>query len=316
MLQELDSYTQRPKEGVSNRYTNEFEDDLVAPLLWAVIGVRNSGKSFLVSQYVIHSQKRKIPLYDRIFMITPSYASNRSYWEPHIDEADVIEPDEEDAVGMIVNEVEREGEEWDDFVRQKRAFEDLKGKLRTNAQMTDEELITSLRLGLLDPSKWLEASGPKGPEWKREIERPAQALLILDDCLGSPKMMQSAQLSRIATLNRHIAPLEEAFVDKGGNVRTAVGLSVVFLSQTYKSKTGGPARLMRENLTHATIYETKQPKMLGAIVEELGSSVDESRFLKAYSTAIKEPYGSVTLDFKPPRPELQFRLGLSKAIVV
>ena len=81
-------------------------------------------------------------------------------------------------------------------------------------------------------------------------------------------------------------------------------------------QSGGPARTMRENLTHATVFENRQPRQLGAIVEELGSSVDESRFLKAYSTAIKEPHGSVTLDFSPPRPELQFRLGLSKAIVV
>ena len=69
MIQALDSYTDEPKRGVSNKYANEQKDDLTTPLLWGVFGVRNSGKSYLISKYVIHSQKRKVPLYDRVFTV-------------------------------------------------------------------------------------------------------------------------------------------------------------------------------------------------------------------------------------------------------
>ena len=62
---------------------------------------------------------------------------------------------------------------------------------------------------------------------------PPKSLLILDDVLGSPAILQSSGLTKIATLNRHIAPLQENY--KG---RSACGLAVIILSRSYKMQNG------------------------------------------------------------------------------
>ena len=54
-----------------------------------------------------------------------------------------------------------------------------------------------------------------------------KSLLILDDCLGSPAILQSSGLTKCATLNRHLSPLKEPHSN-----RSACGLAVIILSQT------------------------------------------------------------------------------------
>ena len=319
MLQHVPGYDTDPAQGVSNKYENERPYDLVAPVLLGVFGVRNSGKSFLVSKYVLGSQKRKRPLYDRIFMITPSFLSNRSYWEPYITEEDVREPSDTALLG-IIDEVEQEARDWDEHVRKLKEYNSVIAKLRSNTQPSDEELAVALQSGWLEPEAWLGKKKPDPPEWKRHKpgveDRPAQSLLIMDDCLAQPQMLASPTLVRLAALNRHLAGLEEPFVSKSGNVRTSCALSVIFLSQTYKMAVGGPGRVLRENLTHCVVFENKHPAQLKSIAEEIGTAVDMKRFLKAYNLATKDKYGSVLVDFRPPRSELRFRKGLSEAIIL
>ena len=101
-----------------------------------------------------------------------------------------------------------------------------------------------------------------------EYKEPVKSLLILDDCLGSPAILQSSGLSRIASLNRHIAPLKEEY-----NGRSACGLAVIILSQSYRMQ-NGPGRLLRENLSLFTLFKNKQEKQMEVIKEELGSVID------------------------------------------
>ena len=319
MLLHVGGYDEDPKQGVSNRYENERDGDLVSPLLLGVFGVRNSGKSFLVSKYLIASQKRKRPLYDRVFLISPSFVSNKSYWEPYISEEDTREPTDT-ALVEVIGEIEQEARDWDEFTRRLNEHKRVVSKMRNGSEPSDEELIVAMRNGWLEPAAWLNGNKPEPPEWKHHRpgfeDRTAQSLLIMDDCLAQPQMLASPTLVRLAALNRHLAGLEEPFVSKSGNVRTSCALSVIFLSQTYKMSVGGPGRVLRENLTHAAVFENKHPAQLKAIAEELGTAVDVKRFMRAYALATKDKYGSVLVDFKPTRPELQFRKGLSEAIVV
>ena len=74
-------------------------------------------------------------------------------------------------------------------------------------------------MGWLDDQK-------KEPVWKYVYKEPPKSCLILDDCLSSPAMLQSAGLTKLATLNRHIAPLQ-----KPHSNRSACGLAVMILSQ-------------------------------------------------------------------------------------
>ena len=147
------------------------------------------------------------------------------------------------------------------------------------------------------------------PEWKYDREEPPKSLLILDDCLGSPAILQSSGLTRIATLNRHIAPLAETF--KG---RSACGLAVMILSQTYKMS-NGISRVLRENLSILTLFKNKQQKQVDAIKEELANVVDLDKFDKAYEYSTRKKYGNLSIDFRPKCETMTFRRNLNELII-
>ena len=147
------------------------------------------------------------------------------------------------------------------------------------------------------------------PTWKYSKEEPPKSLLILDDVLGSQAILQSSGLTKIATLNRHIAPL-----DKNHSGRSAGGLSVMILTQSYKMN-NGISRVLRENLSLLTLFKNKQKKQLDAIREELSNVVSVDLFNKAYETATDEKYGNLTIDFNPKENKYIFRKNLNELLV-
>ena len=313
MLKPANGYKGVPKQGVSNLYYNEIADDLQAPCVWSLTGLRGSGKSYIISQYLMHSQKRRVPLYDRVFIVTPSWKSNRSYWVDYIDDESAKQPTEQ-AVAEIMEELETERDEWDAYVREMRTYKDVTKKICDGSELTDDEAVDALRRGYLEPETWLNG-GPPPPQWKRSQIRPAQCCLIFDDCLGHTQMMGSPSVMKLAIMNRHLGGLEEPFKFKG-NIRTAIGCSVLYATQVFKATQGGPAKPLRANNTHATIFRVRDPGTFDDVATEMGSFVGKSRFVQAYKLATSVDHGSLTVTFKPQRPELQFRRGLGELIVI
>ena len=138
--------------------------------------------------------------------------------------------------------------------------------------MSDDELLNFYELDFFH----------EPPKWRYAKEEPPKSLLILDDCLGSPAILQSSGLTRISSLNRHIAPLE---TNHSG--RSACGLAVIILSQSYRMNQG-ISRIIRENLSLLTLFKNKQESQLKAIKEELANVVDEALFEKAYERILSE----------------------------
>ena len=165
--------------------------------------------------------------------------------------------------------------------------------------MSDEELLYYDQLGYLDQ---------KPKKWKYEFEEPPKSLLIMDDILSSKAISQSSGLTRIATLNRHISPLE-----KNHGSRSACGLAVIILTQSYRMQ-NGINRCLRENLSVLTLFKNKQEAQMKAIREELANIVDENLFMKAYEYATKEKFGNLTVDFRPKCKTLTFRKNLNESI--
>jgi hypothetical protein len=147
------------------------------------------------------------------------------------------------------------------------------------------------------------------PEWKYKTIEPPKSLLIMDDVLGSPAILQSSGLTRIATLNRHLAPLEVNHSN-----RSACGLAVMILCQSYKMQSG-ISRVLRENVSLLTLFKNKQEKQLESIKEELANVVDIECFDEAYNQATSEKYGSLTIDFTPKTPCKTFRKNLNEFII-
>ena len=294
-VKKLNVYNEEPDKGVSNEYATQ-PDAFRQPCLWYISAVRNSGKSYLCSKFLAQAKRDKT--FDKVYMITPSFASNRAYFGKYVnEEEDVYEPTK-DSICKVIKRVEADRDAWEEYVEKLKRYKEFKKEIkhRSLANYADDELLYHYESGHMEKPTY-------------EYKEPVKSVLILDDCLGSPAILQSSGLGRIASLNRHIAPLKEEY-----NGRSACGLAVIVLSQSYRMQ-NGPARLLRENLSLFTLFKNKQEKQMEVIKEELGSVIDVELFIKAYDHATKEKYGSLTLDFNPKCPSKTFRKNLNECIV-
>lgn len=314
MIKRASGYRRSPKEGVLNRYDNSQKEDLETPCVWGLTGLRGSGKTYLIAQYLLHSQRRAIPLYDRIWIVTSSWQSNRTYWQEFIDDEDAFYPTDE-ALKAIMDQINGERDAWNDYVKELRFYDEVCDKLANFVDMDDDTTVKAMRLGYLEPGSWLNGNKPPPPQWKRDIVRPAQTLVILDDIIGTSGVGQAAITMRLAIANRHVGGLAEVWRGKTGS-RSAIGASIIYTSQVYKTNIGGIARPLRANCTHQTIFRIRDPASFQDVAQEIGSFVGRERFVKAYLLAIEAEHGSLTVTFKPPKPELQFRRGLGELILI
>jgi len=304
-IKKLDLYGDdtNPKTGVANAYPTP-KDAVSQPCLMYVSAVRNSGKSYSISKLVRQCKKDKT--FDVIYMITPTFVSNKSYFGDMVDEENVFEPTKS-SIQEVIAKVEQDRDEYEAFMERKKEYIEFIKCLKKGTTFTDEELLKYIDMGFFEDNLLV-------PKWKYAKEQPPRSLLILDDVLSSPALLQSSGLTKVATLNRHIAPLKEEFTNPDGTKRSACGLAVIIISQTY-SMSQGVSRCLRENLTHLMIFKNKQEKQLSKIREELGSAVDEDKFMKAYEYATKERYGNLLVDFKPNCPTKTFRKNLNELII-
>jgi len=289
-----------PKKSVSNNYNTRAED-LVHPLLMLNVGVRNTGKSYLCATMLNQFMSDKI--YDRCYIICPTWVSNKCYYEQYVDEMDVFEPIK-GAILSVEEQVKLDCEEWEDFLTALIEYEKIK---KEGLKVDDgERLFYLYKLGVID-----EDANLQRPTWKYPIERPPQSLVILDDVLGSKAIGQ--ELTRLSTLSRHVAPINvEHKLNQG---RTACGLSVIINSQTYRM-IGGLGRALRENITVLNTFQNKSPKMLKCMVEELCSCVSEEDFYKAYEKAIQKKFDCLCVDFFPKDEKYRFRRCMKELIIL
>lgn len=254
----------------------------------------------------ILNQCMKEHCFDVVYMITPSFNSNRPYFGKHVKEENVYEPTK-DSINKVIERVELDRDEWLQYLADKKEWEKLQQsfKNRPTASFSDEQIMHWYDRGLLNA---------KPPKWKYRNEEPPKSCLILDDCLNSPAIMQSSGLSRVATLNRHIAGLPDTHVNPQGLKRSACGLAVYILAQTYRSNVSA-GRLLRENVSALTLFKNKQEQQRKAILEELGNVLDEDLIDRAWKTCTDKPHGSLTIDFRPKCNKMTLRQDMNKAMI-
>ena len=296
-LKLLNVYDHQVDASVNNEYPtglNSFRQ----PCLQMIVGQRTAGKSYLTSKILAQAKKEKT--FDVIYIVTPSFNSNKAYFGKYISEDNIFEPTRE-SIGDVIKKVEDDRDEWEQYLADVELYKKYKNDIKNKhfSLIEGDSLIEYMEKGFFD----------KAPEWKYKNIEPPKSLLILDDCLGSQAILQSSGLTRVATLNRHIAPLKENFKE-----RSACGLAVIILSQTYKMN-NGVSRVLRENLSLLTLFKNKQEKQMDSIREELANVVDEELFDQAYEYATKEKYGNLTIDFKAKCATKTFRKNLNECIV-
>jgi len=287
-----------PDGGVSNAYkTSHYAFRQVC--IHMLVGQRGAGKSRACSKLI--SQAQKDHTFDDIYLISPSAVSNKEYFSRFIPDENIYKPTK-DSVELVIERVEAERDEFEEYIRKKKLYDEFIKVLNSGKDLSDEEIFKFEELGFLDQHM-------SKPSWKHKQIRPPTSAVVLDDVLGSA-LLKSNKLEQLFCTNRHIAPLQEPH-----SSRSACGLSIYILVQSYRCP-GGVARLIRENITELTLFKNRQRKQVNVIKDELASVVCEDKFEKALDFATSKPFGHLTVSFgNLVCPTLTFREGFNNLII-
>ena len=311
-VKKISEYSKTPKESISNQY-NTKKHSFKEPGIKLVIGTRGTGKSFTTAKIMLEAQKEK--LFDKTYFITPTFDSNKAHWSQfNILEEDVFYPNRE-AIGSVLTRIEQDRDEFEDYLVEMEIYERFKRETKnkdTIAKMENENLMEYMNMGYVGADGHLNNKLTK-PEWKYQhisgkIRVPT-SLLCMDDVLGSTALSQSEAFTKLCIMNRHIAPLSEAYDD-----RQALGCSVIILAQSYSARQGIP-RGCRENATDLILFKNKQKDAMKKIKDELAGAVDEAEFETAYNYATKGKHDNLCISFNADCPTKRYRKNLNEFII-
>ena len=249
-------------------------------------GRRNAGKTTAITNYLNILKREK--LIDRLIVITPTYESNKANWDAlGIAREDVMEPSK-DVLQKVMAIIKAESEEYDTFKHNKKMFK----------QITESDQPIN-RMNPMLVKMIMDLNG-REPEYKYGVpgnEVPPRLFLVLDDCLGHPIYLPSAGLTKFVQSHRH---------------HHKIGISVAMLTQTYCTKEAGIARPIRENCTLLCLWKIKDVNQLARIHDEIGNDVSLDKFDEMLDFATSKPFGFLTVDFCPKRPEFAFRANFDQ----
>jgi hypothetical protein len=244
------------------------------PMVALFAGIRNSGKTTSIASML--RKMKDANVCHRVFLVSPTYESNKHTWEGLVSSGDVFEPTVA-SLDEVVARTEAEVAEWAQYVlmrdthaKYKRAERDfVTGKL----QVMDKDLIArALQLGVADLDKMPAYKWPG-------IQRPC-LFLVVDDAQSSPLFLQSTKhkngLAALCIRNRHIGGLEHG------------GLSIILSLQNWKSQTGTLSRAVRANLTCIALWLYRDSDLLKDIYSEIANDISEAQFYEAYLWATGE----------------------------
>ena len=131
----VNSYNSTIDQPVTNEYPTK-ENSFKQPCLHFIVGQRTSGKSYLTSKILAQTHKDKT--FDRIYIITPSFNSNKSYFGKYIKEEDVFEPTK-DSIAKVIASVEAERDEWEAYLKKVNSYNSTIDQPVTNEYNTKED---------------------------------------------------------------------------------------------------------------------------------------------------------------------------------
>jgi len=221
--------------------------------------------------------------YDRVFIISPTMASNKDLMERlGVDEADVFEdPDDVDCLDVIKQAIEEEAEALDRYLDDMKKYNLL---MRLMNRKSPIDIPEELLVDFFNP----QSGNFEKPTHKWNGKKPMCGLLI-DDCVGSRLYSKGIQrLNKLTILHRHLGGLK--------NVEGAIGLSLFFLVQSYVVAHGGISKCIRNNATSLILFRSKNSKELNQIVEECSGEIDEDVFMEMYNYALCEKHDFLFID--------------------
>lgn len=258
--------------------------------LMVINGKRGGGKSVALCNFLRECKSKHY--YDRIFVITPTYNSNKTIWDiADIPAEDAYEPNV-NVIHDIVKLCESEKKEWDEYLQKKELYKQFRKDANKPVQRIDEEnLIQYYNYNFYD----------EPPKWKYRVDQPPRLGIVLDDCLNSDVMSRrTAGLTNLCIRHRHICD--------------GLGVSIFMLVQSYCAQ-GGLSRVIRENCTHLLLFKIHQEAQIKKIIEEADLEVSNEEFMEMLNKAHEEDYQFLMLDFAAKCPTKKYRIGFNQYII-
>lgn len=259
-----------------------------------IVGARGQGKTVAMVNFV-----ERMP-YHKVMIISPTMNSNRDIMRRlKIQPDDVYDPEDDKVLDKIKDKIDQEAKEYEDYLEDLKKWNSFESKLQSsNSLFSDNELMSFFKGGEF-----------KKPTHKYNGEKPCIAL-VCDDILGSNLLTKgSRKLNHLVILHRHLGELKKA----GG----ALGCSLYFLVQSYKTQSGSLTKSIRNNCTMMMLFHTKSQKELDEIAEELGAEVSKETFLKLVKAAHKDKHDFLMIDLhKKDNHPSAFRRNLDTFLVV
>ena len=257
-------------------------------------GKRGGGKSVGVANYVSACLKKGY--FDKVWCITPTYASNKEIWNMvPIEEENVFEPTKT-CMKELADLVMKEREAWEQFLSLKEQYEQyLKDMKDKKLDLSDKNVLD--RLLEYEEHKFFDDK----PVWMYRNEVPPRLAVIIDDCVGSDLMrLPSSNLVNTCIKHRHLGD--------------GLGLSMFMLVQSYACREGVP-RAIRENCTHLMLFRIAQEQQIKKVFEEADLDMSYEEFYGIIKEVHEEPFAFFFMDFAPKKPEYRFRKNFDEFII-
>ena len=239
--------------------------------------------------------------FDRIFAISPSMKSNKEMMDMlKVNEEDVFEdPDDLSALDKVKAAIEAERDDLERYWEELRRYKALMALIHSKDHfwhIPDEALGEFFSNGDFVPPKH---------KWGG---KPPMCALLLDDCMGSMLYSKPRRLNQFTIYHRHIGQFE-----KGG----AVGCSMFFLIQSFKSQVGGLTKTIRNQTTCMLFFKSQNDKELDDVAESVSGEVPKETFEKVYELAIQDPHDFLLIDLhkKKQHPSM-FRRNFDEFLIV
>jgi hypothetical protein len=258
--------------------------------LMVLNGKRGGGKTVALCN-LLSEAKRKHYL-DRVFVITPTYNSNKTIW----DIADIPEEDCHEPSITVIKDVlelcEAEKAEWDDYLHQKELYKQFrKDANKPVHKINEDNLVNYYQYGFFDTP----------PKWKYPVEQMPRLAIVLDDCLNTDVMARrTAGLTNLCIRHRHVLD--------------GAGISIFMLVQSYCAQ-GGVPRVIRENCTHLVLFKINDQNQIKKIKEESDLEITDEEFDEMLSKCHSEDYQFLMIDFAAKCPTKKYRKGFNEFLI-
>jgi hypothetical protein len=267
--------------------------------LQVVVSARGGGKTVWITNQLRMMMEQGC--LDKVILVTPTYESNKTAFEGLPVHDEIIDPNDPEAVQKIKAIVEHErdllDEYWDAMDRYKELMKQIKS--RRPIEQIDEDLLSYFGDDLEKPKHWL--NGRKGI-----------IACFIDDALGSRIYGSKSGLNNLVILHRHLGVSKHM---------GALGITMFFATQSYKSNCFGISPTIRNNATSIAIGRTKNIRELEGIADEVGSFCTREEFMDVYNQAMAEcgcgcvsRHNILFVDTNPHPKNSHFRKNMNKML--